>query len=203
MKAYVKLMTKRTLLSTLLVTGSFYGGYVAADEKNFGVQTPSVNEFVDALAQPAEPQLRFRGIKRISAAVESTPESVAAQPEVSSVSMQLQFKFDSSRLTQSSKESLDNLSMALITDELQEFRFAISGYTDASGSDHYNQNLSERRAASVKNYLVYRHSIDENRLDVVGLGEKDLLDASNPNSEINRRVAIKNLGAIAVAAVSE
>ncbi len=203
MKACVKLVTKRTLLSTLLVAGSFYGGYIVADEKNFGVQTPSVNEFVDALAQPPQPQLRFRGIKRISAAVESTPESVAAQPEVSSVSMQLQFEFDSSRLTQSSKESLDNLSAALITDELQKFRFAIAGYTDASGSDHYNQSLSERRAASVKNYLVYRHSIDESRLDVVGLGEKDLLDVSNPNSEINRRVAIRNLGAIAVAAVSE
>ncbi|NOY70760.1 MAG: OmpA family protein [Gammaproteobacteria bacterium] len=203
MKTCVTLMTKRTLLSTLLVAGSLYGGYVVADEKNFGVQTPSVNEFVDALAQPPQPQLRFRGIKRISAAVESTPEPVAVQPEVSSVSMQLQFEFDSSRLTQSSKESLDNLSAALITDELQKFRFAIAGYTDASGSDYYNQTLSERRAASVKNYLVYRHSIDESRLDVVGLGEKDLLDASNPNSEINRRVAIRNLGAIAVAAVSE
>jgi len=194
MKAISMLMAKRVWVPALLITGSIYGGSVIADEKNFGAQTPSVNEFVEALAQPPQPQLRFRGIKRISAAEAPVPAAVPEATDPSSVSMQLQFEFDSHRLTQSSKESLDNLSAALMTDDLVNFRFRIAGYTDASGGDRYNLSLSERRADSVKNYLIFRHSIDENRLEIIGLGEQDLLDATNPNSEVNRRVAIRNLG---------
>lgn len=194
MRAIFILMAKRAWVPVLLIVGGIYGGHVIADEKNFGAQTPSVNEFVKALAQPLQPQLRFRGIKRISAAEAPVSAAVPVRAEPSSVSMQLQFEFDSHRLTQISKESLDNLSAALMTDDLVNFRFRIAGYTDASGGDKYNQSLSERRADSVKNYLIFRHSIDERRLDIIGLGEQDLLDATNPNSEINRRVAIRNLG---------
>jgi len=188
-------MVKRAWVPVLLVAGSLYGSYVIAEEKNFGAHTPSVNELVKALAQPPQPQLRFRGIKRISVAVEApVPAAVPETADTSSISMQLQFEFDSHRLTQSSKESLDNLSAALMTDDLVNFRFRIVGYTDASGGDKYNQNLSERRASSVRNYLIFRHSIDESRLEIIGLGEQDLFDVDNPNSEINRRVAIRNLG---------
>ncbi|VAW84003.1 hypothetical protein MNBD_GAMMA16-203 [hydrothermal vent metagenome] len=202
MRAISTLIATRTWVPALLIAGSIYGSHAIADEKNFGAQTPSVNEFVEALAQPPQPQLRFRGIKRISAAEvpvaaaipEPTTAKVTATDESSSISMQLQFEFDSHRLTQGSKESLDNLSAALMTDGLVNFRFRIAGYTDASGGDKYNQSLSERRAESVRNYLVFRHSIDENRLDIIGLGEQELLDMDNPNSEINRRVAIMNLG---------
>jgi len=46
------------------------------------------------------------------------------------------------------------------------------GHTDRLGSDAYNQKLSERRAASVKTYLVSK-GIDANRVYTEGKGEKN------------------------------
>ena len=166
------------LFSTVAYQASFAG------EVSFGERTPSVNEFVDALS-PA-PEMRFRGIRPAQQPTEP--------PKPAKASMQLQFEFDSAQLTTASKKSLDNLSEALKTNQLQSYRFVIEGHTDAMGSESYNQSLSERRAASVKGYLIQKHSIDAERLDVVGLGESAPLNDSNPFDASNRRVAILNVG---------
>ena len=177
----MRLLSKGAVVAFLVFNTS---AIVMAGDKNFGAQTPSVNEFVEALTPKKE--LRFRGIKRTTPAIEP------AVPE--GVSMQLQFEFDSHRLTDASKLNLDNLSEALKTDGLLDYRFVIAGYTDASGSARYNQGLSERRADSVRSYLVHQHGIDGGRLEAMGLGERELLVQSNPFSEKNRRVAIRNIG---------
>jgi OmpA-OmpF porin, OOP family len=46
----------------------------------------------------------------------------------------------------------------------------ITGYTDRIGTDAYNNRLSEKRAASVKDYLV-RKGVAANRLSALGRGE--------------------------------
>jgi outer membrane protein OmpA-like peptidoglycan-associated protein len=46
----------------------------------------------------------------------------------------------------------------------------VVGYTDNVGNEGYNQNLSERRAESVKNYMVAR-GVDSSRIDATGRGE--------------------------------
>ncbi|HUF44092.1 MAG TPA: OmpA family protein, partial [Aestuariivirgaceae bacterium] len=74
----------------------------------------------------------------------------------------------------------------------------IAGYTDAKGSDSYNLKLSERRAASVKDWLVANASIRGGNLSTVGYGEANpvapnsYLDGSdNPDGrQKNRRVEI-------------
>ncbi len=68
----------------------------------------------------------------------------------------------------------------------------IEGHTDSSGSDSYNMQLSERRAMSVRNYLVQR-GIAASRIRVTGYG-KDRPVASNSTAEgrrKNRRVEIR------------
>ena len=50
-------------------------------------------------------------------------------------------------------------------------RMLIEGHTDSIGAADYNQQLSERRAASVKNYLVEEFNIDPDRLQAKGYGE--------------------------------
>ena len=50
-------------------------------------------------------------------------------------------------------------------------RVLIEGHTDAVGSELYNESLSQRRAQSVRRYLVAMHGIDAGRLEAVGLGE--------------------------------
>ena len=67
----------------------------------------------------------------------------------------------------------------------------VEGNTDSKGTDEYNQKLSERRAASVKDVLV-KSGIEADRLTTVGYGESRPV-ASNDTEEgraKNRRVSI-------------
>ena len=50
-------------------------------------------------------------------------------------------------------------------------RIRVDGYTDSDGSAAYNQSLSERRAASVRDYLVSA-GLDADRFEVKGFGEE-------------------------------
>jgi len=52
--------------------------------------------------------------------------------------------------------------------------FKVVGATDTRGTDAYNQNLSERRANNVKNFLI-KNGANASKLEAVGRGEKDLL----------------------------
>ena len=74
---------------------------------------------------------------------------------------------------------------------IQQRTIVIEGHTDASGSDRYNQHLSERRALAVKRYLVDRYGVDASRLSVVGFGEQRLHDRARPHGGINRRVQFR------------
>jgi OOP family OmpA-OmpF porin len=49
----------------------------------------------------------------------------------------------------------------------------IAGYTSASGSDAYNQKLSERRAKAIQEYLIDEGIITPNRLSTIGYGESN------------------------------
>jgi outer membrane protein OmpA-like peptidoglycan-associated protein len=71
-------------------------------------------------------------------------------------------------------------------------KIQIEGHTDDIGSEKYNQKLSERRATTVKKYLVKEGGIDAARLTTVGYGETKPV-ASNKTKEgraKNRRVEI-------------
>jgi outer membrane protein OmpA-like peptidoglycan-associated protein len=61
------------------------------------------------------------------------------------------FEFDSNGLTERTKKQLDIVANILKLNTRQKVR--LSGHTDGVGSDDYNQELSEKRAASVKEYL--------------------------------------------------
>jgi OmpA-OmpF porin, OOP family len=68
---------------------------------------------------------------------------------------------------------------------------SVAGHTDSVGADAYNQSLSERRAASVKDYLVGR-GVDAGRLSTTGYGESSPI-ASNDTADgraLNRRVEL-------------
>ncbi len=68
---------------------------------------------------------------------------------------------------------------------------SVRGYTDSTGADAYNQSLSERRAASVKDYLVGK-GVDASRLTTAGFGEANPI-ASNDTADgrsLNRRVEL-------------
>jgi OOP family OmpA-OmpF porin len=79
------------------------------------------------------------------------------------------FDFNSAALSENGKTIL-NYNAKLIKDS-PTMKIRIAGYTSASGTKEYNQALSERRATSVKNYLVKEGGVPESRLTKIGYGE--------------------------------
>jgi outer membrane protein OmpA-like peptidoglycan-associated protein len=82
-------------------------------------------------------------------------------------------------------------SVALVLKEFDKTIIQIEGHTDSSGSDSYNQLLSERRAGSVRDFLL-NQGIESKRTRAVGYGERYPI-ASNDTSagrEQNRRVEL-------------
>jgi len=83
-------------------------------------------------------------------------------------------------------------SVALVLKEFNRNLVNVYGHTDSDGSDSYNQQLSERRAVNVSQYLV-QQGTDSRRYYVVGYGEERPI-ASNASAEgksQNRRVEIR------------
>ena len=100
------------------------------------------------------------------------------------------FDVDSSTLKPQFRSTLDQISQSL--QQYPNSLIDVYGHTDSTGSDEYNQALSERRARTVANYLIMR-GVGETRIRSMGYGES-LPVASNDTEEgraRNRRVEIK------------
>ena len=95
----------------------------------------------------------------------------------------VKFKFDQDLLTKEAELILNNV--ALVMNKYPEEKFEILGHTDSWGSDLYNLNLSERRAKSVKNYLISK-GVDGSRLFTAGCGER--MPLADNNTEIGRAI---------------
>jgi outer membrane protein OmpA-like peptidoglycan-associated protein len=83
--------------------------------------------------------------------------------------------------------------IAQVLGEFPSTAIDIYGHTDSTGSDAYNQNLSEQRAQSVANYLASR-GVDRVRMATRGFGETQLLvnpERSEADRQANRRVEIR------------
>jgi outer membrane protein OmpA-like peptidoglycan-associated protein len=120
--------------------------------------------------------------------------AIVEKKELPSINIRILFDYDSDRIKESSYPNLDEISTALSNKALAEAKIMLNGHTDAVGSREYNQDLSERRALSVKRYLTQFGKISEHRLVVAGFGEDRLRDSDDPANSINRRVEIVNLG---------
>lgn len=79
------------------------------------------------------------------------------------------FDYDQSDITDQSRATLDRKLPILRANP--GLRLRISGHADERGSDEYNIALGQRRAASVKRYLMDQ-GIDGGRLDIVSFGEE-------------------------------
>lgn len=151
---------------------------------------PSTEEIIRKLMQP---QLSPDDLKSNAVQVEGRRRraDVAAGP---SIDLAVNFEYASAKLTPDARLVLDNLAQALVDPALSGSRFRVAGHTDARGSDAYNLGLSKLRARAAADYLVRTHRIDAQRLSVEGFGRRQLLDPANPESAVNRRVQITNLG---------
>lgn len=79
------------------------------------------------------------------------------------------FNFNSAEITENGKALL-KLNVKIMKDD-PKMKIHISGYTSAAGTEEYNQKLSERRAASAREYLVQTGGISADRITTIGYGE--------------------------------
>jgi outer membrane protein OmpA-like peptidoglycan-associated protein len=108
------------------------------------------------------------------------------------IDLEINFDYNSDRVSAKSLPSVQALGRALANPDLKGSTFIVAGHTDAAGSDVYNQELSERRADSIKRYLVEKSGISATDLVTVGYGKTQLKDPANPLAEVNRRVQVVN-----------
>jgi outer membrane protein OmpA-like peptidoglycan-associated protein len=116
-----------------------------------------------------------------------------------SFDVKINFDFDSDRIGPAAARAVDEIGKALSNSKLTGNTFIIAGHTDAKGSSTYNQELSERRAESVKSYLIEKYKIPAADLIAAGYGKAMLKDVSNPFAPENRRVQIINMADKSVA----
>jgi OOP family OmpA-OmpF porin len=130
----------------------------------------------------------------------TTTETVVAANETATlvkmpadlgVNIRIEFAFDSAALDEAQKPKLQKLCNVMKASDINLFR--IIGHTDASGTDEYNERLSRLRAEEVQRFFVNECGVEAARLEAVGLGERFLLENSDPDSDQNRRVEFQAL----------
>jgi len=109
-----------------------------------------------------------------------------------SIDLEINFDYNSATISKTSQPGVKALGQALSDPTLKGSTFIIAGYTDAKGSEQYNQTLSERRAEAIKKYLVDKEKIPAANLVTVGYGETQLKNKNDPNAAENRRVQVVN-----------
>ena len=103
----------------------------------------------------------------------------------------LLFDYDSANLRPGATANLQKLGRLIQRNPQSVFK--VEGHTDSFGSDRYNLDLSQRRAETVKSWLVANMGIDSGRIQTQGYGKSRLLvpgDRTVDEQQLNRRVEI-------------
>jgi outer membrane protein OmpA-like peptidoglycan-associated protein len=100
------------------------------------------------------------------------------------------FAYDSADVQPQFKRTLDQVAETLA--QYNQTYIDVYGHTDSTGSDAYNQTLSERRATSVADYLAGR-GVQPARIGTRGFGETQPIASNDtdPGRAANRRVEVK------------
>jgi outer membrane protein OmpA-like peptidoglycan-associated protein len=142
-----------------------------------GVVGGIIGARMDKKAEELERELEDAEVERVGEGIIVTFDSA------------ILFTFDSSELTSDSRMSLLKLASSL--KDFEGTEILIAGHTDATGSDEYNQALSERRATSAAVFLA-ENGVEAERLSISGYGESQPVSSNDTvegRSE-NRRVEV-------------
>lgn len=151
----------------------------------------SVATVTPVVGQPAS-SVQRTAVGPTAPPVAEPPTTTTTPPPPPSVSLSIEFDFNSARVRAGSLPVLNTLAQALQSPTLKDARFRIEGHTDAAGRADYNQRLSAQRAQAVSGVLV-AHGVALSRLTSVGKGASELADVAQPTAAANRRVKIVNL----------
>ena len=139
-------------------------------------------KFIGALRNRATRSLSTEERDKIASIASSKPK----------IDLEINFEFNSAVLGSKAMPQVAELGKALTSEDLKGRTFILAGFTDAKGSETYNQGLSERRADAVRQFLSKKYGIEAGNLVTVGYGHTQLKDPANPFAADNRRVQVIN-----------
>ncbi len=145
--------------------------------------TDAQNRFVESL--------RNRRTRSLSTGEREEIATIAADKP--NIDLEITFDYNSADISTTSMPSVQALGKALSNPNLKGSTFVVAGHTDAIGGETYNQDLSERRADSIKRYLVEKFGIAAADLVTVGYGKSKPKDPNAPMDPANRRVQVVNM----------
>jgi OOP family OmpA-OmpF porin len=124
--------------------------------------------------------------------VEQKVMVAAAEPTIIILAFEdVHFDFDKSTLKPEAQMILKR-NIQLLKDN-PKAKVRIAGYTSASGTEEYNQKLSERRAKSVQRYLINEGIITPSRLSTIGYGETNPAEYEASPKELYSKAAKANM----------
>jgi len=153
------------------VTGAIVGAAVG------GAAGAAIGNYMDRQAREMRKDLKNAKIERVGEGIKITFDSG------------ILFAVDSYHLNDQSKENLSDL--AKILQKYDNTNILYAGYTDNTGSEEYNQQLSEKRAKSVAQYTSFL-GVDSHRMTIMGYGEDNPVatNSTAAGRQQNRRVEI-------------
>lgn len=153
--------------------------------------TPPAEPAVNAAEGKFVDSLRNRNSRSLSIVEREQIASLAATKP--NIDLEITFDYNSADISKKARPAVEALGKALSNDDLKGSTFVVAGHTDGVGSEAYNQDLSERRAESIKRYLTEKYGIAAADLVTVGYGKSKPKQAANPMDPANRRVQVVNM----------
>ena len=149
----------------------------------------------DPAATAAETQLidSMRNRKTRSLSISEREQIAEIAKDKPNIDLEITFDYNSADISRQAEPAVQALGKALSNASLKGSTFMVAGHTDASGGEGYNQDLSERRADSVKRVLIERYGVAGNDLVTVGYGKSRPKNVSDPMAADNRRVQVVNM----------
>jgi outer membrane protein OmpA-like peptidoglycan-associated protein len=135
--------------------------------------------------------LRNRKTRSLSSGEREEIATIAADKP--NIDLEITFDYNSADISAASLPSVQALGKALSDPNLKGSTFVVAGYTDAAGGETYNQDLSERRADTIKRYLADKYGIAGSDLVTVGYGKSRPKNPNDPMDPANRRVQVVNM----------
>jgi outer membrane protein OmpA-like peptidoglycan-associated protein len=135
--------------------------------------------------------LKSRKVRSLSAEEREKVASIAQDKP--NIDLEINFEYRSAKLASSSLPQARTLGLALSSPDFTGATFVVEGHTDAKGGDAYNLDLSEKRAETIKRFLVENYKISPADLVPVGFGKTKLKRANDPFAAENRRVRLVNM----------
>jgi outer membrane protein OmpA-like peptidoglycan-associated protein len=196
-------LTAMTLGAALSLTAglAIAGDNVSADQILSALQPKPLTRGL-SMAPPVDPSVKAKEISFVDSLRNRRTRSLSLDEreeiaEIAStkprIDLEIQFDYNSAEISKTSTQAVQELGKALSNPSLRGSTFVVAGHTDGIGGEVFNQDLSERRADTIKRYLVQNYGITGGDLVAVGYGKTKLKDTQDPTDPINRRVQVVNL----------